>query len=125
MKKILAMFAVVFMLTSFNAANADVYKDVPADYWDNKEITAVVNDDVLSLVGDAFYPENEVSRTAFNTALLKTQPFAKSARKKQKLPFARKHKINKFIFFKNICIRKVCFKLYPIDNHKLPSFLIY
>ncbi len=72
MKKILAMFAVVFMLTSFNAANADVYKDVPADYWANKEITAVVNDGVLSLDKKNFYPENDVTRSDFNTALLKT-----------------------------------------------------
>lgn len=72
MKKILAMFAVVFMLTSFNAANADVYKDVPADYWANKEITAVVNDGVLSLDKKNFYPEKDVTRSDFNTALLKT-----------------------------------------------------
>ena len=72
MKKILAMFAVVFMLTSFNAANADVYKDVPADYWANKEITAVVNDGVLSLDKKSFYPEKDVTRSDFNTALLKT-----------------------------------------------------
>ena len=66
------MFAVVFMLTSFNAANADVYKDVPADYWANKEITAVVNDGVLSLDKKNFYPEKDVTRSDFNTALLKT-----------------------------------------------------
>ena len=72
MKKILAMFAVVFMLTSFNAANADTYKDVPADYWANKEITAVVNDGVLSLDKKSFYPEKDVTRSDFNTALLKT-----------------------------------------------------
>ena len=72
MKKILAMFAVVFMLTSFNAANADVYKDVPADYWANKEITAVVNDGILSLDKKSFYPEKDVTRSDFNTALLKT-----------------------------------------------------
>lgn len=72
MKKILAMFAVLFMLASFNSANADVYKDVPADYWANKEITAVVNDGVLSLDKKSFYPEKDVTRSDFNTALLKT-----------------------------------------------------
>ena len=72
MKKILAMFAVFFMMLAFNPVNAAEYADVPADYWANTEITAVVNDNILSLVGDAFYPENEVSRSAFNTALLKT-----------------------------------------------------
>lgn len=72
MKKILAMFAVFFMLVSFNAANADVYKDVPADYWANKEITAVVNDGILSLDKKSFYPEKDVTRSDFNTALLKT-----------------------------------------------------
>ncbi len=72
MKKTLAMFAVLFMLASLNPANADVYKDVPADYWANKEITAVVNDGVLSLDKKHFYPENDVTRSDFNTALLKT-----------------------------------------------------
>lgn len=72
MKKILAMFAVFFMLMSFNAANAAVYSDVPADYWANTEITAVVNDGILSLEKKAFYPEKEVSRSDFNSALLRT-----------------------------------------------------
>ena len=70
MKKILAMFAVLFMLASFNSANADVYKDVPADHWANKEITAVVNDGVLTLTKNAFNPNADVSRSDFNTALL-------------------------------------------------------
>lgn len=72
MKKILAMFAVFFMLTAFNAANAAVYSDVPADHWANTEITAVVNDGILSLEKKAFLPEKEVTRSDFNTALLKT-----------------------------------------------------
>lgn len=72
MKKILAMFAVFFMLVSFNAANAAVYSDVPADYWANKEITAVVNDGILSLEKKAFNPEKDVTRSDFNSALLRT-----------------------------------------------------
>ncbi len=72
MKKIFAMLAVFSMMTAFNAANAAVYSDVPADYWANKEITAVVNDGILNLEGDAFLPENEVSRSDFNSALLRT-----------------------------------------------------
>ena len=72
MKKILAMFAVFFMLTAFNAANAAVYSDVPADHWANTEITAVVNDGILSLEKKAFLPEKEVTRSDFNTAPLKT-----------------------------------------------------
>ena len=72
MKKILAMFAVFFMLTAFNAANAAVYSDVPADHWANTEITAVVNDGILSLEKKAFLPEKDVTRSDFNTALLKT-----------------------------------------------------
>ncbi len=72
MKKILAMFAVLFMLASFNTANADVYKDVPADYWANTEITAIVNDGILALEKKAFLPEKDVTRSDFNTALLKT-----------------------------------------------------
>ena len=72
MKKILAMIAVFFMMAAFNSANAAVYKDVPADYWANKEITAVVNDGILSLKKNAFLPEQEVTRSDFNSALLKT-----------------------------------------------------
>ena len=73
MKKILAMLAVFFMMIAFNPANAAVYSDVPADYWANKEISAVVSDGVLPLLEkEAFYPEKEVSRSDFNSALLKT-----------------------------------------------------
>jgi len=72
MKKILAMLAVFFMMVAFNPANAAVYSDVPADFWANTEITAVVQDDILPLQGKAFLPEQEVTRSAFNTALLKT-----------------------------------------------------
>ncbi len=72
MKKILAIFAVFFMMNSFNAANAAVYSDVPADYWANKEITAVVNDGILFLNGKSFLPEKEVTRSDFNSALLRT-----------------------------------------------------
>ena len=72
MKKIFAMLAVFSMMTAFNAANAAVYSDVPADYWANTEITAVVNDGILKLDGNSFLPENEVSRSDFNSALLRT-----------------------------------------------------
>ncbi len=73
MKKILAMVAVFFMLLTVNAANAAVYSDVPADYWANTEITAVVKDNILPLLGDnAYLPEQEVSRSDFNSALLRT-----------------------------------------------------
>ena len=66
MKKILAMFAVLFMMGALNA-NAEVYSDVPADYWANTEITAVVNDGILPLQGSAFLPEQDVSRSDFNS----------------------------------------------------------
>ena len=80
MKKILAMFAVFFMMLAFNAANAAVYSDVPADYWANKEITAVVNDNVLPLVAkNTFAPTKEVSRSDFNSALLRTLGHGKGA----------------------------------------------
>ena len=72
MKKILAMFAVFFMMSAFSSANAAVYSDVPADYWANKEITAVVTDGVLPLKKNAFLPDQEVSRSDFNSALLRT-----------------------------------------------------
>ena len=73
MKKILAMFAVFFMMSAFNASNAAVYSDVPADHWANTEITAVVNDNVLPLLKkNTYFPEQEVSRSDFNSALLRT-----------------------------------------------------
>ncbi|MCD7878803.1 MAG: S-layer homology domain-containing protein [Candidatus Gastranaerophilales bacterium] len=72
MKKILATLAVFFMMTAFNAANAAVYSDVPADYWANTEITAVVNDGILPLQGNAFLPSKDVTRSDFNSALLRT-----------------------------------------------------
>ncbi len=72
MKKILAMFAVLFMMGALNQAKAEVYSDVPADYWANKEITAVVKDGILQLDGKAFLPEKDVSRSDFNSALLRT-----------------------------------------------------
>jgi len=88
MKKILAMFAVFFMMLAFNAANAAVYSDVPANYWANKEITAVVNDNVLPLVAkNTFAPTKEVSRSDFNSALLRTLGHSK-ATLSEKNPFS-------------------------------------
>lgn len=72
MKKILATLAVFFMMVFFNIANAAVYSDVPADYWANTEITAVVENGILPLVNNAYLPEQEVSRSDFNSALLRT-----------------------------------------------------
>lgn len=72
MKKILAIIAVFFMMLAFNTANAAVYSDVPADHWANTEITAVVTDGILPLKKNAFLPEQEVSRSDFNSALLRT-----------------------------------------------------
>ncbi len=72
MKKIFAILAVFFMMNSFSSVNAAEYADVPADYWANKEITAVVEDGILELNENSFSPDQEVSRSAFNTALLKT-----------------------------------------------------
>ncbi len=72
MKKILASLAVFFMMVAFNSANAATYSDVPADYWANTEITAIVQDNILPLVKNAYLPEQEVSRSTFNTALLRT-----------------------------------------------------
>ena len=42
MKKNLAMLAVCSLFLAFNSVDAATYKDVPADHWANKEITAVV-----------------------------------------------------------------------------------
>ena len=72
MKKILAILAVFFMMNSFNSAEAAVYSDVPANYWANTEISAIVEDGILPLKKNAYLPEEEVSRSVFNTALLKT-----------------------------------------------------
>lgn len=79
MKKSLAIFAVLFMMNAFNTANAAVYSDVPADYWANTEITAVVNDGILSLEGDAYLPEKDVTRSDFNSALLRTLGHGKTS----------------------------------------------
>lgn len=87
MKKILAMFAVFFMMCAFNAANAAVYSDVPANYWANTEITAVVTDGVLPLKGNAFLPTKDVTRSDFNSALLKTLGH-KTASLSEKNPFS-------------------------------------
>lgn len=89
MKKILAMIAVFFMMLSFNAANAAVYSDVPAEYWANTEISAVVNDGILPLLGDdAYLPEQEVSRSDFNSALLRTLGHKKVTSASVASPFA-------------------------------------
>ena len=66
MKKNLAMLAVCSLFLAFNSVDAATYKDVPADHWANKEIT------VLTLTKNAFNPNADVSRSDFNTALLKT-----------------------------------------------------
>ena len=89
MKKILAMIAVFFMMLTFNTANAAVYSDVPAEYWANTEITAVVNDGILPLLGDnAYLPEQEVSRSDFNSALLRTLGHKKVTSTSVSSPFA-------------------------------------
>ncbi len=72
MKKILAMLAVFFMLVAVNSVNAATYSDVPADYWANKEITAIVESNILPLKNNAFNPTQGVSRSVFNSALLRT-----------------------------------------------------
>lgn len=72
MKKIFAMIAVFFMMLAFNPVNAEVYSDVPAKHWANTEISAVVKDGIFSLTKNSFFPDKEVSRSDFNTALLKT-----------------------------------------------------
>lgn len=72
MKKILATLAVFSMITAANYAKAEVYSDVAADHWANTEISAVVKQGILPLVGNAYLPEEEVSRSTFNSALLRT-----------------------------------------------------
>ena len=56
MKKILAILAVFFMMNSFNSADAAVYSDVPADYWANTEISAIVEDGILPLKKNSYLP---------------------------------------------------------------------
>lgn len=72
MKKLLSIFAVMFALIASQNVFADTYKDVPADYWANKEITGVVQWGILNLNRGKFYPENLVTRSDFNSALLRT-----------------------------------------------------
>ncbi|MBR6164249.1 S-layer homology domain-containing protein [bacterium] len=72
MKKLLSIFAVIFALVASQNVFADVYKDVPADYWANKEITGVVKWGILDLQKGKFNPESLMTRSDFNSALLRT-----------------------------------------------------
>ena len=73
MKKLLAGLLVSGMLM-VNAIPAFAYAgiaDVSENYWARTEIASVVGDSVMSLTGDNFNPEAQMSRIEFVKALLK------------------------------------------------------
>ena len=61
----------MFALIASQNVFADVYKDVPADYWANKEITGCVKWGILNLKNGKFNPDELVTRSDFNSALLR------------------------------------------------------
>ncbi len=73
MKKLLASLLVSGMLM-VNAIPAFAYAgiaDVSENYWARTEIASVVGDSVMSLSGENFNPEGQMSRVEFVKALLK------------------------------------------------------
>ena len=72
MKKLISG-VMVFCLLAMNAipALAASIADVSQNYWAAKEIVAVVNDDIMTLSGDRFNPEGNMTRIEFVNALLK------------------------------------------------------
>ncbi len=73
MKKLLASLLVCGML-SVNVMPAFAYAgiaDVSENYWAQTEISSVVSDSVMTLTGDNFNPEGQMSRVEFVKALLK------------------------------------------------------
>lgn len=72
MKKLISG-VMAFCLLAMNAipALAASIADVSQNYWAAKEIVAVVNDDIMTLSGDRFNPEGNMTRIEFVNALLK------------------------------------------------------
>ena len=57
-------------LTSAPSFAANI-ADVGENYWANKEINIVVDNDIMSLKADRFNPEGNMTRVEFVNALLK------------------------------------------------------
>lgn len=72
MKKLISG-AMALCLLAFTAvpAMAASIADVNQNYWAAKEITSVVNDDIMTLSGNRFNPEGNMTRVEFVNALLK------------------------------------------------------
>ena len=72
MKKLISGSMAVCML-AMNAvpALAVSISDVNKDYWAAKEITSVVNDNIMTLSGSRFNPEDSMTRVEFVNSLLK------------------------------------------------------
>jgi len=72
MKKLISG-AMALCLLAFNAipALAASIADVNQNYWAAKEITSVVNDNIMTLSGNRFNPEGNMTRVEFVNSLLK------------------------------------------------------
>ena len=72
MKKLISG-AMALCLLAFNAipALAASIADVNQNYWAAKEIVSVVNDNIMTLSGNRFNPEGNMTRVEFVNALLK------------------------------------------------------
>ena len=73
MKKLISTGAIAACLLAFAAipSMAASISDVSQNYWAAPEIVSVVNDDIMSLSGSRFNPEEKMTRVEFVNALLK------------------------------------------------------
>lgn len=73
MKRLISgTMAVCLLAMNAVPALADVkISDVDSNYWAAKEITSVVNDNIMTLSNDRFNPEDSMSRIEFVNSLLK------------------------------------------------------
>ena len=73
MKKLISAGAVAACLLAFTAipSMAASISDVNQNYWAAKEIVSVLNDNIMTLSGNRFDPEGNMTRVEFVNALLK------------------------------------------------------
>ena len=74
MRKLISAGAIAVCLLAFTSIPSLAAKsiaDVSEGYWAAPEIVSVVNDGVMSLSGNKFNPEDNMTRVEFVTALLK------------------------------------------------------
>ncbi len=73
MKKLIsgAMAVCLLAFNAIPALAASAIADVNQNYWAAKEITSVVNDNIMTLSGNRFNPEGNMTRVEFVNSLLK------------------------------------------------------